>query len=267
MILVLSDGGSLSNELYRFLEICGLPNIFHFSDFSEAGTFGKGSTIVGRASYKSFKRVLVKNNIDCVIDVIDAPVSKASAAMLEAAKELDIPVIKLILPIFRLNPNIAENTGVPIMTEYSYKNAAETVNNTFGNVLFLARPYNVKAVSESVFDLGALYTPISSGVEFDVELALEFGIPLLNVIAVDNFSGTQGIENIINMVDAHLLVTDSSTELFDKLEAAARTGCSVMFIQNTGYEYEYIADNFDKLSELLAELDNYNEVQQNEDSD
>lgn len=251
MILVLSDGGSKSDELYRFLDIMGLPSIFHFNSFSEAGTFGKGSTIVGKASFKSFKRILIKNHIDCVIDVIDAPMSAASRIMIEAASELNIPMIKVILPIFRLNPGIVENIGVSVESDYSYKSAAETVNNTFGNVLFLANPYNVKAVADLVFDRGALYAPIPSGIEFDVDLALEFGIPLLNVIAVDDFSGAAGIENIINMVDARLIVTDSSSEVFDKLEAASKTGCKVLFIQSTGLEYKYIVDNFDELSELI----------------
>ncbi len=271
MILVLSDGGSKSDELYRFFDILNLPSIFHFSSFSEAGTFGKGNTIVGKASFKSFRRILIKNHISCIVDIIDAPMSAASRIMIEAAKELNIPLIKVITPIFRLNPGIAENIGVPVNYDYSYNSVAELVNNIYGNVLFLARPYNVKSVADLVFDRGALYTPIPSGVEFDVELALEFGIPLLNVIAVDNFSGAAGIENVINMVDAKLIVTDSSSEVFDKLEAASRTGCGVVFIQNTGFEYEYIVDDFDKLSELLtrfepyavsdSEEDNYNDRQ------
>lgn len=252
MILVLSDGGSKSDELYRFLNILDLPSIFHFSSFSEAGTFGKGKTIVGKASFKSFKRILIKNQINCVIDVIDAPMSDASRVMLEAAEELSIPVIKVILPVFRLNSGIAENIGVSVKSDYSYKSAAEVVNNTYGNVLFLASPYNVKAVADLVFDRGALYAPIPSGIEFDVDLALEFGIPLLNVIAVDDFSGASGIENVINMVDARLIVTDSSSEIFNKLEAASKTDCKVLFIQNTGLEYKYIVDNFDELSELLT---------------
>lgn len=255
MILVLSDGGAAAVEMYGFLESIDAPNIFHFSDFESAGTFGRGNTIVGKASYRAFRRILYKNRIDCVIDIIEAPMSDVSKAMLAAAADAEVPVIKTALPTMRLSPDevcaFAEKAGISITADNSYKSVAETINNTVGNVLFLAKPYNVKAVADLVFDRSALYAPVLGGAEFDVEYALEYGIPILNVIAANGFSGAEGIEGLIWRVGAKILVTDSSLEIADKLKAAANAGCNVIFTQDSGFDYKYMAGSFDELKEIL----------------
>lgn len=255
MILVLSGGGVISSELYEFFESNNIPNIFYFGSFEDAGNFGKGNTIVGKASYRGFRRTLYKNKIHCVVDILSEPCSAASRAVMAATEDMNIPIVKFALPTMRLSVDalqgIADKAGISAVCDNSYARVAEKINNTVGNVLFLANPYNVRAIADLVFDRSALYVPISGGAEFDVELALEFGIPLMNVIAVDNFSGRAGIEKVINKVGAKILVTDSSSEIFDKLDAASETGCSVIFTQNTGLDYKHMANDFDSLKVIL----------------
>lgn len=274
MILVLSDGSYFSQRLYIFLNSEEIPNIFHFSDFSCAGKFGKGSLVVGKPSYKGFKRVILKNDIDIIIDAIERPVDTASFAVMEAARELDVPVIKLMLPVLRIGDDVIKSIGAKVIKEYSYKKAAEIINNTVGNVLFLAQSHSVKAVCDYVFDLGALYALIKKGIEFDTELATAYGVPMQNVIDADNFSDASGIEDIVKRLDIRMIVTDSSSDLFAKLDAAKNMGINIMFISDMGIEYEDAVDNFEVLFEKLKSfsktvnnIENVDEVNIDEDSD
>ena len=69
-----------------------------------------------------------------------------------------------------------------------------------------------------VFDRNSLYVPISSGFDFDIELALEFGIPLLNVKDFDDISSFDGMKGVLKKLEAKLLITDSSFDILDKLK-------------------------------------------------
>lgn len=128
------------------------------------------------------------------------------------------------------------------------------INNTVGNIVFLSKPYNVKAIADLVFDRNSLYVPISSGFDFDVELALEFGIPILNVKDFDDISGCDGIKEVLKNLEAKLLITDSSLDVLDKLKAASELGVNVIFTQNSGYDYKYIYDNLSEFRLILEEL-------------
>lgn len=255
MILVLSDGGLISSELYDFLSSEGIKSVFHFSSFEDAGNFGKGHTIVGKAGYRSFVRELRRGRISAVIDIIEEPCSKTSAVMLAAAGDLGIPVIKLAVPVcrfdFRIAESFAEHAGVVIKRDYSYASVAETINNTVGNVLFLARPYNVRAIAELVFDRSALYAPILGGSEFDVGLALEYGIPILNITEVDGLSGEDKIKKLIDRFEARLVVSDDPLEAAETIKAVSDRKADLIFIQNTGLDYEYMTESFDMLRETL----------------
>ena len=49
-------------------------------------------------SYRSLCRIIDKNNINCVVDIINAPKSDESLVALNVAEDLKLPLIKLIPP-------------------------------------------------------------------------------------------------------------------------------------------------------------------------
>lgn len=251
MILVLADSGLLTQSMKHFLSENNIDSIFHFPSISDAGAFGKGNVIVGKASYKSFERIVRKNNINCIIDIISVRQSKTSYTAIDVCSKLEIPIIKFVTPTLLLKRYVIDKYNVDCVVDYAYANIAERINNTVGNVLFLAKSYNVKAIADLVFDRGALYTPISAGFQFDVDLALEFGIPIMNVLAIDDNKNENVIEEIIRKIDAQILITDSSSEIFKKLNLASKLGMQIIFTQNTGIDFTNIVDDYESLLKFI----------------
>lgn len=254
MLLIISDGGNLARETSRILDELKANYLFHFSSFSNAGFFGKGNAIVGKMSYRSLCRIIDKNNINCIVDIINAPKSDESLVAINVAEDLKLPLIKLVSPTLPFERSLLKKINIKCDVDYSYESVASKINNTVGNIVFLSKPYNVKAIADLVFDRNSLYVPISSGFDFDVELALEFGIPILNVKDFDDISGCDGIKEVLKNLEAKLLITDSSLDVLDKLKAASELGVNVIFTQNSGYDYKYIYDNLSEFRSILEEL-------------
>lgn len=254
MLLIISDGGNLARETSRILDELKANYLFHFSSFSNAGFFGKGNAIVGKMSYRSLCRIIDKNNINCIVDIINAPKSDESLVAINVAEDLKLPLIKLVSPTLSFERSLLKKINIKCDVDYSYESVASKINNTVGNIVFLSKPYNVKAIADLVFDRNSLYVPISSSFDFDVELALEFGIPILNVKDFDDISGCDGIKDVLKNLEAKLLITDSSLDVLDKLKAASELGVDVIFTQNSGYDYKYIYDNLSEFSSILEEL-------------
>lgn len=254
MLLILSRGGRSARELSGSLNRAGADFMFHFESFAEAGGFGKGDVIVGKLSYRGLVRVIRQNRVSAVIDAIDTPENHSSLAAVNVAEDMKIPLIKLIEPTVPRNISIAADPGkVRCGVDYSYAGVASKINNTVGGAVFLSRPINVRVIAEQVFDRNDLYVPIRAGSEFDVELALQYGVPLLNVKEYNDFSGKDGILKVLRDVGAKLLITDSAMDISDKLAAAAEAGAEVIFTQGSGYDYKHIFDNPEALAGFLEE--------------
>lgn len=255
-------------ELSKTLDGIGADYLFHFSKLSEAGGFGSGSAVVGKLSYKSLVRIIRKNGVDAIIDIKRVPKSRESLVALNVAGDLNMPLIKVIVPTVPPDLSVsADPDKVRCSIDYSYESIAAKINNTVGSAVFLANPVNVRPIADLVFDRNALYTPVPAASDFDVELALEYGIPLLNVREYDDFSGREGIRRVLSDAEARLLITDSVLDVSDKLSAASDVGAEVIFTQTSGYDYENIFDNYDALCEFLRDRGLYGEEQHYENSD
>ena len=254
MLLVLSSGGRRAAELAERLSALGADYIFHFESFGEAGGFGKGDVIVGKLSYRGLARIVKKNRVSAIADIIEAPASHGSLAAANVAEDLKIPLVKLIEPTVPRGLSVsADPSKVACETEYSYSAVAGRINNTVGNAVFFSRPMNVRIIAEQVFDRSALYVPILAGGEFDVDLALQYGVPLMNVKEYDSITGKDSMLKIMRDTGAKLLITDSALGISDKLAAAGEVGARVIFTQSCGFEYENIFDNTEALCGFLEE--------------
>lgn len=254
MLLVLSKGGRGAREISECLSRNDGKFMFWFEDLSEAGGFGKGDVIVGKLSYRSLLRTVKQNRITGIIDSIPTPEAHGSLVALNVAEDLKLPLAKLIRPTVPKNISVAADPKkVDTVIEYSYEKVASKINNTVGNAVFLSRPVNVRIIAEKVFDRNALYVPIAEGAEFDVDLALGYGVPLLNVKQYNDFFGREGILRVLKDTEAKLLITDSAADISDKLAAAGEAGAQVIFTQSSGYDYENIFDNLNGLEGFLEE--------------
>lgn len=254
MLLVLSNGGRGAAPVSALLDSLGADYVFHFPTLEDAGGFGRGDVFVGKLSYKSLIRMIRQNRVNAIIDIITTPAASDSHVAVNAADDLKIPVIKLIRPTVPEGTRIAAEPGwVKCEINYSYAAVAEKINKTVGTTVFLARPVSVRAVADAVFDRSELYVPVGASAEFDVDAALEYGIPLINVREYNNLNSREGIREALKDVGAKLLITDSATDIAEKLSAAGDAGAEIIFTQGSGYDYEYIFDNIDGLSECLIE--------------
>ena len=254
--MVLSSGGRRAAELAERLNAIGAEFIYHFESFGEAGGFGKGDVIVGKLSYRGLMRTVRQNRVTAIADIITAPASHGSLVAANVAEDLKIPLIKLIEPTVSAGTPVSVGPEkVSCAVEYSYAAVANRINNTVGSAVFFARPMNVRVIAEQVFDRSALYVPVLAAGEFDVDLALEYGVPLLNVKEYDGISGKDAILKILRGTGAKMLITDSALGISDKLEAAAEVGAEVIFTQSSGYEYKNIFDNTEALCGFIEESD------------
>lgn len=254
MLLILSSGGRGAREISDRLTRANADYIFHFEDLAAAGGFGKGDVIVGKLSYRSLARIVRRNRVSAIIDSIRTPDAHGSLAALNVAEDLKIPLIKLIRPTVPRNVSVAADPEkVKCGVDYSYAGVAAKINNTVGGAVFLSRPVNVRVIAEKVFDRNALYVPIPAAPEFDVDLALQYGVPLLNVKQYNDLGGKDGIIEVLKDAEAKLLITDSALNISDKLAAAGEVGAEVIFTQTSGFDYEHIFDNTEALAGFLEE--------------
>ncbi len=252
MLLVLSNGGRGAAAVSALLDSLGADYVFHFPTLKDAGGFGKGDVFVGKLSYKSLIKMIRQNRVNAVIDIITTPAASDSHVAVNAADDLKIPLIKLIRPTVPEGTRIAAEPGrVKCEINYSYAAVAEKINKTVGTTVFLSRPVSVRAVADEVFDRSELYVPVGASAEFDVDAALEYGIPLINVREYNNLNSREGIREALKDAGAKLLITDSATDIAEKLSAAGDAGADVIFTQGSGYDYEYILDSLDGLSKCL----------------
>lgn len=244
MILLLACGGSEIHTVSALLEKEGLSYLCVFSDFAEAGIYGKGNAIVGNHNKEEFEKLINDEKISGVIDISEIGDYYQSKCMINACKTLNIPYIKYIrLPVDRGEYKSVFFTG-------SYKEVAESVERRVGTTLLYTNSRTAKAISKFVKDNNRLYTAVLRGMEFNIDLALEFGLPILNIIEMDVIDGTESVIDAIDRTDAELIVCDGTVSIPDKVQAAKQKNVSVIITQNTGVEYTNVAFSHRELIDI-----------------
>lgn len=239
MILLLSGGGEEAREISLRFQSEGVEHLCFFPSFADAGNYGKGNAYVGKLTEAEGKQLLRANDICGVIDAAAGNEALQSLAAMSACAACGIPYIKYLrIP----KPEIAYDR-VRVMG--SLGAVAEAINDREGAVLFYATPKTVHAIAKRVLDQARLFTPIQRGLQFDVELALEFGIPLLNVMENDGIDGEEAVTYAIQKAKAALLVCDTSVSLEDKLNVAKNQEIPVMITHENGIEYTKVVHSAD----------------------
>lgn len=231
MIMILSDGGTAVLRIQKHLDIRDEKYFVYFTAFEAAGRFGSGSVIVGDGTERSLRSVSAQNNVTAVIDAVCEPASEISAAAMRVCRE-NIPYVKYV--------NMEDDYGAKLCL--SYRQLAEMITRCGGNVLMYASPQTVRAVVENLTDGGSrLYVPVLKSAGFDADAALEYSVPLRNVIEADGIDGAEFVEETINKVEAKAVICDCSVSTADKAEAARLTDIPMIVTHNMGMEYSHAA--------------------------
>lgn len=231
MILILSGGGNEARQFSDLLKNQGISYLCMFSDFAEAGAYGRGNAAVGRMDRQNLENFIQNHDIHGVVDVLAGESRKQSVSAMAACKLCDIPYVKLL----RIPHDF--DISARLMVTGSYRETADYINSHLCSVLFYALPETVREIASRVPDSSSLYTPIPRGIHFDVELALGFGIPLINVIEMDGTEGEAAVSSAIDRIQAGLLVCDGTGGVKDKLSVAAQREIPVILTHSMGIEY------------------------------
>ena len=231
MILVLSGGNNESHEAAELLERSEIPYLCVFSTFAEAGNYGKGNVIVSRLSEKDTEEIFAKEAVSGVLDIAAEGYETQSAAVMSVCRKREIPYIKF------LNITINECINEHIKIVCSYGKIADCINSTLGHILFYAAPATVSAIVKNVPDTSNLYSIIPRGIGFDVERALEFRLPLVNILEFDSVDGEESVCAAIEKIDAKMLICDGSSGLKDKISASEKYEIPIIVTHKLGIDF------------------------------
>ena len=243
MILVLSGSGSEAREFSAVLDkeeigyLCMLPTL------KEAAAYGSGNLMVGKFDSVQMEELFRSEGISGVADV-DAGGNDMSRVTMAACENAGIPYVKY-LPL----PDVGRDlvTGMA----GSYREIAEGINCLSGAAILYTTPAAASAIAALVENPEKLYTPVLQNGSFDVENALEYGLPLLNVIAVDCVDGVDAVSQLILRLDAKLLICDGSRGISDQIAAADSANIPLVLAHKTGIDYTRTAWSMDALLRVL----------------
>lgn len=245
MILVLAGGGNEAKMFAKALESEKIAHLCVFSSFLEAGNYGRGNTIVGRLDRRAMAGVLRSESVRGVVDLVahgDRALSKAAMA---ACRECKIPYVK------RLHMPKSDIAYPKALFTPSYAEAAKKINQRIGNILLYTAPETARALAARVHETEHLYTLILRGVSFDVELAMEYGIPLMNVMELELLEGVDAVCAAAEKIGATMLVCDGSCGIDDKLTAAKKLKLPIVITHSMGLEYTMTAQSDAAAMELV----------------
>ena len=233
MVLIVSDGSLLAAEVEKHLDLCGDMYIGFYTDFKSAGRVGHGNVIVGAPTEESVAAAIRANYITAIIDAVAERGSALSESAQKACVALRIGYVKYI--------KTQKPDGTRLYLYYSH--IVEMVAKCRGGVLFYAKPYTVGAIAQLAGEEYAskMYVPVPKEVVFNTAAALEYKIPLLNVIETECSWGADAILEMISKTGAGLIVCDGIDGIDDKISAAEKMKIPVIFTHSMGREYKCVA--------------------------
>ena len=233
MILVLSDGGKNLVEIEKQLKLHNDKYVCMFSDFIVASRFGKGNVLIGKPSKREFEKVYRENKIDAVIDATEKPVSKLSQAALSAISE-NIKYIKLA--------PCREYEGAEICL--SYKTLADKIKNHKDNTLIYGASGATRTIAEYAEERAdKIFVTVKKSPVFNVNKALEFGIPIFNVKESDELTVTDEIKKAVEKLSVGQVIFTENSLTDELIDSAKEMGASVYITHSAGIEYPYCVNN------------------------
>lgn len=233
MILILSDDGILASDIKKQLDYYRDSYIVYFTDFKTAGSFGSGNVIIGDSSSSSVSSAILSNDIKAVIDAVAEPLSPLSDSAKRVCAKLGVDYVKYL--------NLQEKPGLELYLYYS--DIADMIVRLKGNALFYASPRTVSGVASAGGKACAdkMYAPIPKSSVFDTATALEYAIPLLNVIEEEWLSGEEAVSSVLEKTSSKMIVCDDTAFLDDKAAVAFSLGIPLILTHSKGTDFSKAA--------------------------
>lgn len=261
MILIVSSGGNDARSLSQRLSNEKIDSICLYPTLDDAGVYGNGHVIVGELTRQTLCDIIKKNRVYQVVDVMSGLSPDGSLLIMGICKQLGCKYFKY------LRPPVDCSAFDNVFWCDSYSKIVEAVNRNIGNVVLYMEPRNVNVVAGRVLDKSCLYAPIPREVSFNVDLALQYGLNLTNVIEVDSPEEEESVAHVIEKYEADFLVCDSGSNIAEKARAAKRAGINILLTQRMGIDYTAVAESFDQMIEYVKKERGTETVENNKSSD
>lgn len=224
MILILSDGGSLASDVESQLDLYGDRYINFYTDFRAAGSRGRGSVLVSAPNASAIVSAIRDNRITSLIDCME----QANAEVQTVCARLKVRYVKYL--------NIKQRPGLKLCLYYA--GIADMIKRG-NNALFYASARTVRAIADAVGreNSDRMYTTVMKSAEFDTSVALEYSIPLLNVIESEMTDSVEEVAAMIKKTNADILVCDDTVAIEAKAEAAFGLGIPIILTHSMGIEF------------------------------
>lgn len=224
MILILSDGGSRASDIERQLDLYRDKYINFYTDFRAAGSRGRGSVLVGAPTSSAIMSAIRDNRITSIIDCME----QANAEVQTVCARLKVRYVKYL--------NIKQRPGLKLCLYYA--DIADMIKRG-NNALFYASARTVRAVAEAVGreNIDRMYTTVMKSAVFDTSAALEYSIPLLNIIETELTDGQDAVAAMIKKTGAEVLICDDTVAIEDKAAAAFGIGIPIILTHSMGIEF------------------------------
>lgn len=241
MLLLVSEGGREAGSFQTLLKDHHISYLGCYPTLLDAGTYGCGDAIVGTITKGMLCKTLHENQIWGVVDILSEPYVNDSLLVIEGCTKQKVPYLKYIH-----FPSLKTEHAISCPT---YKMAAKQINGQTGNVLCYAAPQTVNGLAKRVFDLSCIYVPITKEYTFDVERAVQYGIPIRNIIERPLLDGYEATAALLATYDISCVVLDGSIPWEDKLPAILEKKIPVLLVHRYGIDFPHVATS---TSEVIA---------------
>lgn len=229
MVMILADGSSLAIDVKKQLDIYNERYIMFYTDIKAAGSSGSGNVIIGAENVASIIEAIRDIRATAVIDATVEPQANISVAGQTACRTAKIPYVKYI--------KIEEKPGLQLCL--SYAKIGELIKYCGGNALFYAASWTVSAIVDATEGAykDKMYVPVLKNAVFDTASALEYSVPLLNVVEAELIDGEEAVASMMKKTGAKIIICDTTVTPDDKAAAAFMAGVPIVITHSMGMEY------------------------------
>lgn len=246
MILVLS-GTANGRNLLKELERAGYRTLCSAATVYEAAEFGHGQTVTGSLNQERLEELIQKYRISGIMNALPESETEASALAAAVCRKNRIPCLRY----FPCREEYLNNPRIIVCGDYLA--AAEQLNKSIGNTMMFVPPQTSKLIAEKTLSRSSLFFPVLKGVEPDVDLPLQCGLPMKNILQVDGMESRHDIAAILKKYDIQFVVCYDGNGFQEKWKAAEDAGAIVILTGRFTTTYPQTAYSLEEALETAGD--------------
>ncbi len=246
MILVLT-GTANGRNLLKGLERGGYRTLCSAATVFEAAEFGYGQTVTGSLSRERLEELIDKYRISGVMNALAESDVETSVLSAEVCRNRGIPCLRY----FPCKAEYLDNPRIVVCGDY--REVAGQLNKSIGNALLFVPPQISKLIAEETLSRGSLFFPVLKGVEPDIDLPLQCGLPMKNILQVDGMESRHDMALMLKKYDIQFIICHDENGFQDKLEAAEETGAIILLTGRFETTYPQTVYSLEAALEMASE--------------